>query len=153
MATLPIFNAAIRASLHCLGPHEKQIKRYPESPTTVEEHLRKRRLDLGLTQEAVASSFGISLTAYNGWECDRIPSGFQKLPAIIAFLGYDPFPPPLNGFSDEIRALRRRLGMDKREFARLVGADPKSVFNWETGRAIPLSRWRKKLLDLMACDH
>jgi transcriptional regulator with XRE-family HTH domain len=147
MATLPIFWATIRAPLHCLGPHEKQVKGYPAAPTTLGEHLRKRRLDLRETQAQAAARFGISSTAYNGWEGDRIVPNIAKWPDVVRFLGYDPSPSP-NGFAESVRALRRRLGLDRRELARQLGVDVKSVLNWEAARTVPFSKMREKLAAL-----
>jgi len=148
MATLPIFNAHIHAIRSCLGPHEKLVKRYPAIPRNLAEHLRKRRLDLGLTQEEAAQRFGISVAAYNGWEGGRGSPSIGKWPKIFDFLGYDPSPPPCNTFAEAVSALRRRLGLDKHQFAKQVDVDVKSVRNWESGRSVPLRRLREKLLAL-----
>ena len=148
MATLPIFWATIRASLHCLGPHEKQVKGYPETPGTLGEHLRKRRLDLRQTQEQVAARFHVSFTSYNGWEADRIAPNFAKWPELIRFLGYDPSPTPLS-FGESVTALRRVLGLDKRKLATKLGVDVKSVLNWEAGRTSPLPSMLKRIVALV----
>lgn len=36
-----------------------------------------------------------------------------------------------------LRSLRARLGLSAAEFGRLVGASAQSVYNWETGKAVP----------------
>lgn len=36
-----------------------------------------------------------------------------------------------------VKSLRGRLGLSAAEFGRLVGASGQSVYNWETGKAIP----------------
>ena len=148
MATLPIFIAHIQGARRCLGPHEKLVKGYPAVPGSLGEHLRKRRLDLGLTQEQAGARFGISFTAYNGWEGDRGSPGIGKWPKIFDFLGYDPSPPPCNTFAEAVSALRRRLGLDKHQFAKRVGVDVKSVRNWESGKRVPFRRLRERLVAL-----
>lgn len=45
--------------------------------------------------------------------------------------------------------MRKRLGRDKRRLADLLGADVKSVRNWEAGRTKHLARWKKKIEDMM----
>ncbi len=148
MATLPIFWATIRAHLRCLGPHERQVKGYPEVPKTLGEHLRKRRLDFRQTQEQTAARFGISPTAYQGWEAGRIIPNIAKWPEVTRFLGYDPSPTPTN-FGEAVTALRRVLGLDKRKLATKLGVDVKSVLNWEAGRTSPFPSMRKKIAALV----
>lgn len=92
MATLPIFIAELHIIRHGLGIHEKQVKGYPDIPVTLGHHLRKRRLDLGLTQREVSARFGVSPTPYNYWEANRFKPRVDKWPEIIRFLGYDPRP-------------------------------------------------------------
>lgn len=148
MDTLPIFRALIQAKLSCLGPHEKKVKGYPQMPQSLGDHLRRRRLDLGVTQEQAGARFGISFAAYNGWEGGRVSPGIGKWPKIINFLGYDPSPPACDTFAETVSALRRRLGLDKHQFAKRVGVDVKSVRNWEYGKTIPFQKVRNLLVQL-----
>lgn len=148
MDTLPIFRVLIRAKMSCLGPHGKKLKGYPQVPQSLGEHLRRRRLDLGLSQEKAGARFGISFTAYNGWEGDRISPGIGKWPLICEFLSYDPSPPPCDTFPEAVFALRRRLGLDKHQFAKRVGVDVKSVRNWESSKRVPFRRLRERLAAL-----
>lgn len=147
MATLPIFWATVRGSLHCLGAHDKRVKRYPENPATLGEHLRKRRLDLLQTQVQVARRFGITPTAYVKWEADQITPSVAKWPELLRFLDYDPLPPPVT-FAESVTSLRRALGLDKRKLAGRLGVDVKSVLNWEAEKTIPVRPTAQKLLAL-----
>jgi len=47
-----------------------------------------------------------------------------------------------------IRALRDGLHMTRREFAKLLGVSPGSIFGWETGRTIPRGGSRARLVAL-----
>ena len=134
----------MRVPLHCPGPHDKQVKGYPETPRSLGEHLRKRRLDLGQTQVQAAARFGISVTAYNGWEAGRIAPEIAKWPEVVRFLGYDPSPAPTT-FGEAVVALRRSLGLDRPKLAARLGVDVKSALNWESGRTLPVSRLRHRL--------
>lgn len=147
MATLPIFIAQIQASRRRLGSHEKHVKGYTEAPTTLGEHLRKRRLDLRRTQEQSAKYFAISVTTYNYWEANRVTPDVSRSPQIIGYLGYDPFPAP-KGFSESVCALRRHLGLDRQRFAKQLGVDAKSVLNWEKARTVPFKKVRERLAAL-----
>lgn len=69
-------------------------KGYSDAPKTLGEHLRRRRLQLGLLQREAAKGFGIVHSAYIKWELDRVEPEIRYWPALIRFLGYDPHPKP-----------------------------------------------------------
>jgi DNA-binding transcriptional regulator YiaG len=144
MDTLPIFIVHIQVSRGCLGRYEKFVKGYSEIPTTLGEHLRKRRLDLRETQQKASTRFAISVTTYNYWEADRVKPDIAQSPKIIGYLGYDPYPAPTN-FEESVRALRRNLGLNRRQFAKQLGVDVKSVLNWEMARTVPFQKKRARL--------
>jgi transcriptional regulator with XRE-family HTH domain len=48
-------------------------KGYPVPPVTIGEHLRKRRLDLGLLQSQVAERIGVTPSTVWNWEHGRLP--------------------------------------------------------------------------------
>lgn len=60
------------------------------------------------------------------------------------YLGYDPHPAP-RCFSESVRALRRHLGLDRRQLAKRLGVDAKSVLNWETAQTVPFLKVRERL--------
>jgi transcriptional regulator with XRE-family HTH domain len=122
----------------------KQVKGYPDAPKTLGEHLRKRRLDLRETQAQAAARFGISSTAYNGWEADRIAPNISKWPEVVRFLGYDPTPAPTN-FDEALTALQRRHGLPREVLAVRLGIERKTLFNWLGGRTTPSSEALRKL--------
>ena len=91
-------------------------------PQTLGEHIRKRRLGLGLAQKEVAEQLGCS------WS------------AVMAFLGYDPFPQPAS-MPEQLAALRRKKGWTLSQAARRLGVDPGTWGRWQrTG--IPWGRHR-----------
>jgi len=82
---------------------------YPEKPRTLGEHLKKRRLDLGLRQRDTAERLGVTKNSYENWEHDKHEPEFRYWPEIIAFLGYDPgVSPSLSG--EESRPHARSKG-------------------------------------------
>lgn len=123
------------------------MKGYQEAPTTLGEHFRKRRLDLGQTQEQAAKWFAISVTTYNYWEANRVTPDISKSPKIVGYLGYDPHPVPAC-FSESVHALRRHLGLNRQQFAKQLGVDAKSVLNWEMARTVPFPKVRMRLAAL-----
>ena len=67
---------------------------YPRELVTLGDHIRARRLDRGLGQRDVARLIGVSTSTINGWETVGREPEVRYLPAIIAFLGYNPEPEP-----------------------------------------------------------
>ena len=80
----------VRIRIKCPKP-----KDYPENPKTLDEHIKKRRIELGLTQKQAAQALGVNPWTVMNWETGRFEPPIRWLPAILRFLGYDPFPPPI----------------------------------------------------------
>jgi transcriptional regulator with XRE-family HTH domain len=57
---------------------------------TVGDHIRRRRLDLGLLQREVAERLGADAATITNWELNRTQPALRFLPAIVGFLGYPP---------------------------------------------------------------
>jgi len=49
---------------------------------------------------------------------------------------------------ESIRSLRSRLGMTRKEFAKLVAVSPGSIFGWETGRTVPRGKSRERVVEI-----
>ena len=60
-------------------------------PQTLGERIRKRRLELQITQKQAAERLGINPWTVLNWEKDHTAPPMESMPAIIRFLGYDPF--------------------------------------------------------------
>jgi transcriptional regulator with XRE-family HTH domain len=99
----------------------------------VGDHLKKRRLDLGLLQKDVARQIGTHLATYWNWETGANQPGIRHAPGVISFLGYDPFPAPQT-LGERVRATRRRQGLSHRELAARLGLDPSTVEAWENNQ-------------------
>ncbi|MHB9037748.1 MAG: helix-turn-helix domain-containing protein [Armatimonadota bacterium] len=54
------------------------------------DHIRKRRLDLGLLQKDVAKILGVTEASVFYWETHRASPRGRYIPRIIEFLGYLP---------------------------------------------------------------
>jgi len=84
------------------------------------------------------------------WECDKVYPTWQHHTHLIDYLGYDPFPscglqdPYSNetlgvailrvpSLGKDIRKRRLELKLTVKECARLVGADGKTLRDWERG--------------------
>src|SRR5207244_12451497 len=63
---------------------------YPQVLTTIGDHLRKRRLDLGLLQREVAERLGVDETTVTNWELNRTTPTLRFLPGLVRFIGDAP---------------------------------------------------------------
>ena len=111
-------------------------KPYDFEPLTFGDHIRKRRLILGITQEQAATHFGVTATTVFNWENRLVQPEIQFMPAVIEFLGYDPEPPQCTTVADRLLAKRRALGVTQRTAARYLGVDPSTWSSWESGGTI-----------------
>ncbi len=108
---------------------------YPSQLVTLGDHIRKRRLDLGLLQREVARLIGVSAATIGGWEAAGRDPEVRYLPAIIEFLGYNPEPEP-RSFGARVAWHRRRRGLARKRLASILGVDPGTVTKVEAGRAV-----------------
>jgi transcriptional regulator with XRE-family HTH domain len=99
----------------------------------VGEHLKKKRLDLGLRQKDVAREVGVSQKTYEYWEGGRtVEPDIRHYPAIIRFLGYDPAQPdPTLYIGERLRAVRRARGLSRKKLAKQLGVDESTLWKWE----------------------
>jgi len=139
-ATLPFCQLTISAS-HPRKPG------YPKSLVTIGDHIRKRRLDLGLFQRQAAAQIGVDEASVWNWEKGGMKPEIRHLPRIINFLGYNPLPKP-EGLPARLVWARSIRGIDRVASARLLGIDPSTLARWETGRRKPAGRHRDSLQKL-----
>jgi len=114
---------------------------YPRHPTTLGQHLKKRRIELGLLQKEVAGRLGLDECTIGNWEKDRTYPAVRYLPRLIRYLGYDPFPKP-QSFGDRLRAKRQHLGLSRKRLAVLILIDDGTLQRYEQGVWQPGSRNR-----------
>src|ERR1700730_6573434 len=62
----------------------------PACLTTFGDHIRKKRLNLGLTQREAALLIGVEQCSVDNWEKRGMNPAQRVQTAIIDFLGYDP---------------------------------------------------------------
>ncbi|WP_194214577.1 helix-turn-helix domain-containing protein [Kordiimonas pumila] len=62
---------------------------YPKHPTTIGEHILKRRMELELRQKDVEKLVNISARTIMNWEKGYSKPSAKHYPAIIDFLGYN----------------------------------------------------------------
>ena len=121
MVSLPICNIVLNA----LKPERKP---YPKELKTYGDHLRKKRLDLNLSQPQVAKIFNVTTDSITNWELNRGTPNLIFIPKIISFLGYTPI---VN--ENSIKSYRIQNGLSQKEFAEILGIDPTTLSRIERG--------------------
>lgn len=127
----------------------------PDLLKSTGEKLRWYRYKNNLLQKDVADKTGVYRSTYIHYETNTIdlyPS--DKLKKLAKLFGvnikkllddYNLF--LYNGQGKQIKALRNRLGLTVKEFARLYNTTPNTVINWENNKVIIFkSSWEKLFL-------
>jgi transcriptional regulator with XRE-family HTH domain len=124
-------------------------KGYPRELKTIGDHIRKRRLDLGLQQTQVALLICVDKTTVMNWERGHRTPAIRHIPAIIRFLGYVPFSVG-DSLPDRLKAYRRIRGLSRKSLARMLGVDEGTLWRWETGRRRPQGEHARRVRELLA---
>ncbi len=118
---------------------------FPAAPKTLGEHLRKRRIELGLLQRHVAKSVGVAVNTLMTWERDRAEPEPRYWSKIISFLGYDPNPAP-ETLGEHLQARYRALGLPRKEVAARLQMDEGTLKKYETGASRPTSNRTRRVI-------
>jgi transcriptional regulator with XRE-family HTH domain len=121
--------------LTIITPHPKKPG-YPKTLVAIGDHIRKRRLDLGLFQRQVAARIGVDEASVWNWEKGGMKPEIRYLPGVISFLGYNPLQEP-KGLPAQLVWARSTKGLSRKSCARQMGVDPSTLGRWETGRRKP----------------
>ena len=120
------------------------------NPRTIGEHLKKRREELQLHQRDVAKILGVSKESISDWETDETMMRAEYYPAIISFLGYDPFAVDFSNLAERLRAYRKVHGLTQEELGRQVGVSEGSILRWETSKFTPQPGKLKLLKNILS---
>lgn len=113
-------------------------KGYLVDPKNIGEHLKKRRLDLGLLQIEVAKIIGVTESTIWNWEHGTDPE-LRYIPKIIEFLGYVPFECPENPIG-RLKYFKLVKGLSYERLGELMGRDPEQLMDWLSGRIKPVKK-------------
>jgi DNA-binding XRE family transcriptional regulator len=130
-----------------LKAEKPKAAKYPKTLETLGDHVRKKRLDLGLIQRNVADQIGVSESTIYNWERNSNSPQVHQIPAVIRFLGYNPFPSEVS-FADTLMVARRMLGLSQKAMAERLGIDPGTLKNWENGKR-PSMKLKRQIGDFI----
>jgi transcriptional regulator with XRE-family HTH domain len=105
---------------------------YPKELRSIGDHIRSRRLDLGLIQTEVAKRLGVTAFTVTNWERNHTIPATRLVPRLVEFLGYVPFESG-ETLPQRIRAYRFFHGLSQTQLAELIKVDPSTVWRWEAG--------------------
>lgn len=101
--------------------------------------LQRRRFELGLRRIDAAVEMGVDEKTLMWWERDEREPIVSAYPAVIAYLGYEPWEDPKT-LDEALLAERRRRGIRIDQAAELVGVDEGTWRRWERGEWKPTRR-------------
>lgn len=134
--------------LHAQRP---QDLRYPQVIATIGDALLKRRLDLELTRKATAKLLKVNEGSLGNWEKGRTAPEDRFYPALIAFVGYNPLPPPRT-VGEAVRRERLTRGLSWRRLATMAGVDPTTIARLEADRPRMARRPVSAVLRVLGLD-
>jgi DNA-binding transcriptional regulator YiaG len=109
------------------------------------DHIRKRRLDLSISQAALAEQLGVNREAITNWEAGLQEPDLSRMPLVLDFLGQSLILKD-RALAEQIRTKRRSLGLTQVEFGRRVGVSQETVLLWELGKREPTGQPRRRLI-------
>jgi transcriptional regulator with XRE-family HTH domain len=122
----------------------KSLK-YSKQLNTLGDHIRKRRLDLGLFQRQVAEQIGVTEWTIFNWESNATRPPNRHVPRIIAFLGYNPIVTG-SSLAERLKSGRKSLGLSQKRAAAIVGLNESTLAKLERGKSLkPLAKTLGKL--------
>jgi transcriptional regulator with XRE-family HTH domain len=126
--------------------------RFPTELNTIGDHIRRRRLEMKLLQREVAEQIGVDKTSVFNWEAGVSEPSFRLMPAIIRFLGYNPFP-PAERMTDRLVLHRKSCGLSQVEFAGQIGVDPCTLAGWERGEREPKGELAQRVASFLQSSN
>jgi len=135
-------------NLKLQGSRPRELPRgYPPEVRTLGDHVRKKRLDLGLQQRILAERLGVREETLATWERGHARPLPRHYGAIVRFLGYDPLLTS-DTLAGRLRAVRLRLGFTHAELADRMHVDEGTIRDAERARR-RLSRRTRALLEAL----
>ena len=101
-ALLDICSRTIVVHFSAISVYRRILKRAPNNPQTLGEHLRLARIDRGLKQTELAQLLGVVYQTIEKWEHNLVPMSPRSRARVSAFLGSDPAVVAANPTADSI---------------------------------------------------
>lgn len=122
MGSSPICKITLKATKPCHKP-------YPKELITYGNHIRKKRLDLNLTQKEIAEKLNVTEDTIVVWETGRHLPKTSYIPRIISFLGYAPI-----SYDNELKQFRKERGLTTVKLAKILKVDTRTIAKMEANK-------------------
>jgi len=162
---LPFCNRVVSVARKDVAPVWTRSFPIAKEPTTLGQHLKRKRFLAGVRQSEAALQLGVSDRTLSLWETDRVYPTWAFQPRLITYLGYDPFIDPALGMpkgnetsrvaflspihpisiGQQIRKWRMELKKTRKKLAQELGISVKTLWGWETDRRQPSSLMRLRV--------
>jgi transcriptional regulator with XRE-family HTH domain len=142
LPALPFCHAILK------GPRPPS-RSYPQQINRLGDHIRKRRLDLKLSQKQAAELLGVNPGTITNWEGQHSNPALLCMRAIICFLGYNPLP-ETDKLAGKLARYRLSCGTTQKALAKRLGIDPCTLARWERGDTTPGGLYRKLVEKLLS---
>lgn len=116
---------------------------------TLGDHLRKVRLDRGLSQPDVAKILKVSTDMVTCWELNRNQPTAKFAKAIIDFLDYIPFKVDDCSIGKQLYYARLITGKTQKQVAKIIGCDTSNMRRIELDQRVPQDKTRGKIEDFI----
>ena len=128
---------AVRTFLPYIKTVAKPLRQvYSLFPQTLGEHIRKVRIEKGLSQKAVSKLLGVTEDSITFWENGRSQPQVRYYPCVLSFLGYYPFEHETESMAGKLKQVRFCKGWTCNHFAHVLGVDVATVTRWEQRKTV-----------------
>ena len=115
---------------------EKIPENYPRAFNHIGDHIRAKRLNLGIQVQEAAKMIGVHQATLKNWEHKHVDEpGIAHWPKIIRFLGYCPYKPCAT-LPEKLLMYRKMEGTSQQRMARTLQIDPGTLARFEAGKQI-----------------
>jgi DNA-binding XRE family transcriptional regulator len=162
---LPFCDRSVSVARKDVAPVWTRSFPIAKEPTTLGQHLKKKRFIAGMRQDEAAVKLGVSNRTLSLWETDRVYPAWAFQPRLAAYLDYDPFTDPTLGspkrnetsgvaiispdapitVGQKIKDFRLKSRKTRRQLAVEWGISPKTLWGWEANRRQPSESCRKRM--------
>ncbi|MCG3165620.1 MAG: hypothetical protein POELPBGB_01388 [Bacteroidia bacterium] len=128
---------ALRTCSFVLKVQKPKHEAYPKELETIGDHIRAKRMDLGLLQKDVANIFNVCEATLTGWELNRFTPTHKYFKSIVTFLGYVPKEWREGSLGTRLKYARLLSGLTQEQLAKRVGCDESNLRVIELNKRTP----------------
>lgn len=103
----------------------------PKQVLTIGDHIRKARIERGLTQSQVAATVQVDENSITGWELGHHDPQVRFMPKVIEFLGYNPVATECSSIGERLRNWRVEHGVSIKRLQKMLKMDRQTLLRVE----------------------